>query len=261
MIHTQDNDMKKKILTFILGSSFIFADCISFITNANSSDQSACVKATECLKNEITLLIDTLQKLEATSKSLDNEINKSEHAIERCENWEAYSKKEPTVKRWQILAEDCQTHYIQLSKLMMAKRHLNVINNTERLKRQIEFCGASLPYIKDKCHNFTSSKIVKENISTSELKLGEIGYSLDGCNTFIKLTHTNQLGCMRAKVCLENEIEELYILQRHLTYSDSLTQEVAKSQLIMMKKDPNLLNKEIKASNASLEYIKDKCKF
>lgn len=261
MIHTQDNDMKKKILTFILGSSFIFADCISFITNANSSDQSACVKATECLKNEITQLVDILQELEDTSKRLDKTINIYEQHITKCQNWKAYSIKEPTVKRWQILVEDCEGVYTNLGKLMMAKRHLNVINNTERLKRQIEFCGASLPYIKDKCHNFTSSKIVKENISTSELKLGEIGYSLDGCNTFIKLTHTNQLGCMRAKVCLENEIEELYILQRHLTYSDSLTQEVAKSRLIMMKKDPNLLNKEIKASNASLEYIKDKCKF
>jgi len=108
------------------------------------------------LKNETTLLVNTLERLTLTSRRLNDALIRHAEGVANCENWKAYSKKEPTVRRWQVLAEDCQTHYINLGNtLSTAKRNLNVISSTTRLKRQIEASDASFSYIKDKCNSYT----------------------------------------------------------------------------------------------------------
>jgi len=148
--------MKKKILIFIIGSSFIFADCSDPIKNANKDNTSACVEASSCLKNETTLLVNTLERLTLTSRRLNDALIRHAEGVARCEVYKEYARKNPDMRRWQELAKDCQTHYINLSnRLLTAKKNLNVINKNKDLKRQIEDYEISLEYIKDKCDSYT----------------------------------------------------------------------------------------------------------
>jgi len=142
--------MKKIILVIAMTSSFIFADCSEFIKDTNTD----CVEASECLKNETILLANTLERLALTSKKLNEALIRHANDSARCEVYKEYARKNTDIRRWQVLAEDCQTHYINFGNtLSTAKRNLNVISNTTRLKRQIEASEASFMYIKDKCNN------------------------------------------------------------------------------------------------------------
>jgi len=147
--------MRKVILMVLIGSSFIYADCDSYIRSSNSSNQSACVKATECLKNETTQLAERLNELEIISKNLNNELKSLSNNVARCENYKAYAIENPRITRWKTLAQDCETHYNGLAnKLVSAKRNLNTIGKkrAEQLRVQVGVSEASLVHIKAKCN-------------------------------------------------------------------------------------------------------------
>ncbi len=146
--------MKKIILIIAMSSSFIYSEnCDRYIGSANSQNQSQCVKATECIKNETTELSNTLGELKSISEALNNALIKYANDVARCENYKDYSRKNPNIGRWRTLAIDCEQHYVDLgNKLVTAKRNLRTISNTQRLQAQIGASEASLEHIKAKCN-------------------------------------------------------------------------------------------------------------
>jgi hypothetical protein len=137
-----------------MSSSFIYSEnCDDYIRNASPNDQSQCVRATECIKNETTELSNTLGELKSVSEALNNALIKYANDVARCENYKDYSRKNPNIGRWRTLAIDCEQHYVDLgNKLVTAKRNLRTISSTERLQAQIGASKASLDYIKAKCN-------------------------------------------------------------------------------------------------------------
>jgi len=146
--------MKKKILTFILTSSFILAeDCTSYLKSADINNQSSCVKATECFKTQTKELEEALNKFKITSQNLNNALLKYANDSARCEVYKEYARKNTDIKNWQELAKDCTNHYSNLSnQLVTARRNLNTFGRRiPTLENMLNGANASLGYIKNKC--------------------------------------------------------------------------------------------------------------
>jgi len=129
--------------------------CETELKALRNNNQSACINATECFKNDTQELRSHLQELSVLSKELSDQMKKYVEGTAECENNKAYARKSPNSTRWKNLAEECANYYYETGNtLVKAKRNLNLLDGNKRVKLEndIQASEASLTFIKRKCN-------------------------------------------------------------------------------------------------------------
>jgi len=150
--------MKKILLGIIISSIFLYGSdnkCAKALGEAKQTDQAACIKATECFKNDTRNLLSSVEGIKAISKELNAQMMAYVAGTAECENNKAYARKAPNSLRWKTLAEECAKYYYETGNVLVsAKRNLNQLNKhgTVDLEDEISASEASLRFIKIKCN-------------------------------------------------------------------------------------------------------------
>ncbi len=149
--------MMKKILLGIISSTILVygVNCERELKESHRDNQTACVKATNCFKNDTQQLAASLEEIKVLSTELNKQMVAYVSGTADCENNKAYARKAPNSTRWRTLAQECEHYYYETgNSLVKAKHNLNHLDvaTREKVENEMRASEASLRFIKIKCN-------------------------------------------------------------------------------------------------------------